>query len=317
MKKSILTLLFILNSLTAFAETTIVTTKLSETGNQLYSGIIVALITAILSFIIAYFFYIKKLKEQKKQLSYDLEIKNGLVEVENFIKKDISIKYKGQSTENLHHVLCYVQNTGNKVIKNQQIRFNFTSDNRIATHFFDSPPLPELNISIQNESENELIYQIGHIEKGQRIGFGFIISGKDVNINNINIYPFNDEGDIEFLAKSIAKIYGEKEIILQFIVISAVLIFIPDIINSLFRMIFYERFVSFISAIFKLILFLGWLKYLNKTTKILIDFLFQKKEGTINIDTTHNQGGIFINNSGIVETGIGKDKVIENKRHDA
>ena len=71
-----------------------------------------------------------KKQRSGKRLSYNLSIENGLVKIEESIRKRIEVFYNSEEIENLYNVNFYLENTGNTVIKSQEIRFEFPENAR-------------------------------------------------------------------------------------------------------------------------------------------------------------------------------------------
>ncbi|MCB0541008.1 MAG: hypothetical protein KDE33_26095 [Bacteroidetes bacterium] len=178
----------------------------------------VALVAALLSFVSTYFFFIRqKRSEKKKQLSYDLKISHGLVEVGKEVKKFIKIRYKDLPTDNLSIIDFTVQNTGNSVIKNQDIRFSLESKSNFVDSFIDPKPEPEWRVEeveIPNDKDKKL--RIGHLEKDKKVSLKFIVSGEDAKVK---IVPHNDEGDVEFNPRSLTKKQDDAETLNRFFIV--------------------------------------------------------------------------------------------------
>jgi len=181
---------------------------------------------------VAYFFYRKsKNKEPLKQLSYELENSNGLVEIDEKIKENINVSYMGTPIKNLSYIKTTFENTGNRVIKNQQVRFELTSKSTFIESFFN--PVPEKELSATDEptpEENEKIIKIGHIEKGQKVSFHLVASGEDPQIK---LHPFNEVGEVEFATRSATKEVTDKQVLKRFFLILIILIIVPEVFGFL------------------------------------------------------------------------------------
>lgn len=196
----------------------------------------IALVSAILAFIGSYVLALQKQrKEPQKQLSYDTTIRKGLVEIESDIRDKVQVLYKNQKIEDLYHIACNIENTGNTVIKNQYIRFDLPADSNIVDYFFE--PVPEREIGAQETDEglnlNEKRYLIKHIERGQRVGFRFLLtSSKSVSIY---LHPFNEEGNVAFVPRTISKAQDERYFVSRFVYLYFLYILIPPALYILPR----------------------------------------------------------------------------------
>lgn len=178
-----------------------------------------------------------KLKSKpRKQLSYEILTKKDLVEVEEKIRDNVKIIYNGQTIENLYYIAFDLENNGSSVIKNQYLRFEFPERTKIIDSFFEPSPEPEVGIEkIINDSklkDNELKYKIRHLERGQRLGYRFILTS-DNPLVTPKIHPYNEEGDVILVPKSINKSHEEKDDIISFITLYLYLLLIPTIFTIL------------------------------------------------------------------------------------
>jgi hypothetical protein len=191
--------------------------------------ILIAIVTATLSLITGYIlFQIKESKEPKKRLSYDLEARHGLIDIEESIARDVSLTYKGTTTEKLTYVRCDVRNTGNTVIKSEFLRFEFPFGCRVLDSYMEPIPPREYKVSQINEdglAEHERKYLVGHLEKQQQVGFRFVIS--DAGNTETKLHPFNDEGDVEVLKTVIASAADDRREIERFVYLFIIGLILP------------------------------------------------------------------------------------------
>lgn len=227
----ILILLFILSIYTtiSIAADENATSMAFYVEKDFWAKITLVIITAILSFLVSYALWqIKKRKEPKRQLSYDLGIKKGLVEVEKDIKDKVTVLYNNQKIEDLYHVSCNVENTGNLVIKNNYIRFEFNQEIEIMEFFFE--PKPEREMGVEEDLKTELEtcekrFIIKHLDRNQQVGFHFILaSSKEVRIK---LHPFNEEV-VDFVPRSISKVSNQKEQITSFVTLYLLFLLLPS-----------------------------------------------------------------------------------------
>ena len=166
--------------------------------------ILIAIASGALSFLSGYVLLeLKERRTPKKRLSYDLTVKKGLVIVDDEISDDISLYYKGRPAGKLSYVRVDIKNTGSTVVKNEFIRFNFNDESKILNVFHDPIPPPEIGISDIGDEANNHRYRISHIDRLQCVSFCFIVESSGEVLPEM--HPFNDEGDVEFAASSIAK----------------------------------------------------------------------------------------------------------------
>jgi hypothetical protein len=199
--------------------------------DPLTEKILVAGASAILSLLTGYILYVvKESREPKKRLSYDLEVRHGLLGVEEQIAKDLSVSYKGRAAENITYVRCDVRNSGNTLIKDQFLRFDFGAQAQILDAYTDPVPPIEYDVEETDDLENvgsQRRYKIGHLEKRQDVGLRFVLSGTVQQ--EIIIIPFNEQGDVEVIPGSISRAADDRRLVERFIMFYILLILLPPL----------------------------------------------------------------------------------------
>jgi len=197
-------------------------------------NVAVALLSAVLAFLSGYALAgIGKKTRSGKKLSYSINIESGLVNVEKNIKDKVKVTYEREEIVNLSNVKFELLNSGESVVKLQDIRFEFPETTRILDFYFDPQPQPEMKVEkIYDPSikEFEKKCRIGHIEKDQQLGVRFIVTG-DSEVSLIP-HPFNENGDVEFISRSTAKTLSEKEQISRFLSLFVMYFLIPPIFSA-------------------------------------------------------------------------------------
>ncbi len=209
--------------------------------NDFWQKVAIAMVSASLSFLSAYALAeINRRRQPRKQLSYDTAIKQGLVAVESNVKHKVKVLYEGREIEDLYHVMCAIENTGNMVIKNQYIRFEFSEETDIVDFFFEPKPESEMGIEEVQDTQlgkHERRYKIGQIERGHKIALQFVVNSTNMQLK---LHPFNEVGDVEFVPRSVSKSYDEKDKITRFLTLYLMYILVPEV--------FYIIPISFISS---------------------------------------------------------------------
>jgi hypothetical protein len=91
------------------------------------------------------------------QLSWDADLDVGTIAVRPDIREKVSILYNDDRITTLTALQCRIANTGNKVVKGQQLRFSFGPDVRVLEAYLDPSPGPELQVEETDESHGRLI----------------------------------------------------------------------------------------------------------------------------------------------------------------
>jgi len=114
-------------------------------------------------------------------------------------------------------VVFQVENTGNRVIKNQYLRFQFDNQSALLEDVYEPDPPKEYSVDrIHDQNERlERRYLIGQLECEQKVGIRFVLSSE--NSPQLEVFPKNEEGDISFVLRSQKKAADERQQITRFI----------------------------------------------------------------------------------------------------
>jgi hypothetical protein len=203
--------------------------------NPLLEKVLIAIVSATLSLITGYILLqLKERREPRKRLSYDVEIRPGLVSVEESVAHNVSLTYKGRSAEKLAYVKYDIKNTGNSIVKGEYLRFEFAEGCEVLDSYTEPRPPKEygvVEIYDRDLLSNERRYLIAHLEKQQQVGFRFILT-KAVDPEP-RVIPFNEEGDVDFSATSISRASDDRRLVEQFIRLFLLSIIVPPIFRFL------------------------------------------------------------------------------------
>lgn len=197
-----------------------------------WQNVAVAVLSAILAFLSGYALAgMSKKRGSGKKLSYSLSIENGLVKIEKEIRKRVKVFYNSEEIENLYNVNFDLENTGNAVIKSQEIRFEFPEETRILDFSFEPEPEPEMKVEkIESGLRTfEKKCKIGQIERGQSLGVRFTATGK-TEIREVKLHPYNEGGDIEFTSRSITKALSDRDHIAKFLSLYILYLVVPPVL---------------------------------------------------------------------------------------
>jgi hypothetical protein len=200
-------------------------------GQDFWEKVAIAIVAAVFGFIANYALdQLKRRREPRKQLSYEMDISKGLVTVQEKLKEKIKILYGGQEIRDVYSILCILENSGNTVVKNQYIRFSLPPETGIIDEYFE--PLPEPELGLQDAPTptlrpSERRYLITHMEKGQRVGFNFITAGGTTP--ELKLHPYNEAGDVDFVPRSITVVADEMHHVRTFIKLLILFWVIPPI----------------------------------------------------------------------------------------
>ncbi|OCQ92225.1 hypothetical protein BCD67_04560 [Oscillatoriales cyanobacterium USR001] len=191
----------------------------------------VAIISSILTFSCSYILaQINKKQGSGKKLSYKLSIYQGLVKIDNDIKKNVKVFYNKEEIQNLYNVDFYVENTGNTVIKSEEIRFEFPEEARILDFSFVPEPEPEMKVEKIEGGQGlrpfEKKCKIGHIEKGQRLKVRFTATSTAETLK-VEPHHFNENGDVQFEPTATTQALSDKDHLTKFLTIYILYLVVP------------------------------------------------------------------------------------------
>lgn len=189
--------------------------KWSSAWNSSYT---LAVFTAICGFIVALIAQrIQDRRAPRKAVSWDAEIERPAR-----LERDqdrIGISYNGIPVQDLFQVRIRIENTGNILVKNEYIRFRMPTEAKLLEMAPDPVPEQELDVSRdQNPSlgQAERRYRIGHLEAGQSVGF-LIVTDGGAWATWHDIHPYNEEGNVLFQRRDIARAKEDAEEVQPFI----------------------------------------------------------------------------------------------------
>ncbi|NEQ76290.1 MAG: hypothetical protein F6K24_49670 [Okeania sp. SIO2D1] len=119
-------------------------------NSDFWQKVAIAIISGFSVALFNYFSSKKQRQDQAMELSYTINILNILEFKKDIDQKNISILY-GENYEltDLYLISCDIENTGRKVIKNQEITFELFSTNVGILEQFFEPPLNDNLMGIE------------------------------------------------------------------------------------------------------------------------------------------------------------------------
>ncbi|MGD1807338.1 hypothetical protein ACP6PL_18130 [Dapis sp. BLCC M126] len=158
-----------------------------------------------------YFSSKKQRQDQAMELSYTTNILSILEFKKDIGQKNISILY-GEDYElaDLYLISCDIENTDRKVIKNQEITFEFLSTNVGILEQFFEPPLndnlmgiEEIEIENIKQAEVKKRYLIREILPKHQVGFQFLSGRRTQENEEPKLFVSNqDSSKVELIPKT-------------------------------------------------------------------------------------------------------------------
>ncbi len=202
---------------------------------DLVEKVVIALVSAVLAFSSNFLLAaIKRRSAPKKELSYNTSVSGGLVTIEDTVRQRIKVEYQGRTVNDLYHIQCSIENSGTSVIKDQYIRFEIAGSGELIDYYLDPRPEPELKVEeapIEPQSTVGKRYRIGHLERRQRVAFHFITAGTAAP--ELKLHPFNEEGGVDLVPRSISVAAGQAQKISEFLYLYLLFLLLPPALRSL------------------------------------------------------------------------------------
>lgn len=151
-------------------------------NSDFWQKVAIAIISGFSVALFNYFSSNKQRQDQAMELSYTTNILSVLEFKQDIGQKNISILY-GENYEvaDLYLISCDIENTGRKVIKNEEITFELRSTNLGFLEQFFEPPLNDNSMGIEEieieeikQGEVKKRYLIRDILPKDRVGFRFL-----------------------------------------------------------------------------------------------------------------------------------------------
>ncbi|MFE2556748.1 hypothetical protein ACFXGT_12040 [Streptomyces sp. NPDC059352] len=173
---------------------------------------------------------VKSRREPTKRLSWDAETRTAVVSTDEAIRPLLRLSYNGISVDDLSSVEFRVENTGNRVVQQQLLRFRFPEGTQVLEAAVSSRPEREWGVTRHRESDepaNEAAFAIGHLECGQSVTFRILASGRDAG--KWEVVSHNPSGDVGFHERSAERKKDDREHVPAFFSLAFLLFTVPPL----------------------------------------------------------------------------------------
>jgi hypothetical protein len=198
--------------------------------DELSSKILLAILGAVLGLATGLLLErIKARREPKRQLSWDASVDRATISVQEGVQEKVKVLYAGTIVDELVLLKVRVTNTGNRVVKNTQLRFVFDFSTRVLESFHDPEPDEEMGVvETSAEGTTDRRFRIGHLERDQAVAFQFVLTGPRA-AEDWKIRSFNQEGDVVFQRRDVAKERADQEHLRPFLLLAFLLLTLPPV----------------------------------------------------------------------------------------
>ena len=244
-------------------------TSLLGLSLSIWEKIIVAVVSAMLSFLGAMLLErYKKKREPRKLISYEKILHKGIVAVDDEIRGKTAVLYRDTELKDPYRLCFKFENSGNSLIKGQYIRFKFPDGCNVVDTYLAPMPEPELGfeeIKDPTLGTQEKKFKISHFEIGRSVNLRFVLSGsldKDVEM-----HPFNEEGGVTIIERTAAQALTDSDKLTRFLW----LVFLLWILPKLFYIIPIIKIADLGAGILRLGIAIFLLPLLNPVVRIIAD----------------------------------------------
>jgi hypothetical protein len=202
----------------------------SDTLSKVVFSVGSAVLGAALSYVVA---LLLARRNPHKQISWEATTDRSLLAVSSEIRDNVQISYKHENINDLVAIKCRVTNTGNVVVKNEQLRFAFPDGTRILEADFAPQPERELRASrvdLPDLKDTERMFSVGQMEASQEVSFVFMATGP--RAEEWGLYHSNEEGGVDFRQRDANRIKDEQEHVRPTVIITALFLVTSTLIQA-------------------------------------------------------------------------------------
>jgi hypothetical protein len=204
-------------------------------GEQFWQKVVLAFIAGAIGFAASFALErYKARREPVERLSFEKDVRKGLVAVQPEMREKVNVTYNGTKIENLYAVSCIVENTGNRVVRKQYLKFTFPEGTNLLDSYFDPKPDREVGLKEAPQPEDlgtERRYFVEHLALGERIGFQFVASGEKVP--DPGIRPRGEESDVQLAERAATRAADDSQQVQSFIKILVIYFLVASVIRTL------------------------------------------------------------------------------------
>ena len=265
-------------------------------NSDFWQKISIAITSGLSVALFNYLFSKKQRQDQGMELSYTTNILSILEFKKDIFQKDICILYgKNYEVADLYVISCDIENTGKKVIKNQEVTFEFISTSvGVLEQFFEpslndnSMGIEEIEIEDIKQGEFKKRYLMREILPRCKVGFRFL-SGRLTQENEVPklFCSIQDISEVELIPKTYKVQRDEIAIIANFVTFLILFFTLPQILELVP---FFGNILAFLA---KLVTFVIIIRDISTFSRKIVELLIQinqikNAEYNVNIQGDYN-----------------------------
>ncbi|MGI5348832.1 hypothetical protein ACQEU8_11635 [Streptomyces sp. CA-250714] len=193
---------------------TIASELLTDHQSEFTAALIGAVATLLASYLA---FRLQSAREPRKRLVWNAKTQGAGIDIDSDIRQRIQLLYRGSPVDELTLIEFHVENAGNQVIRDHQIRFEFPPTAALVDAHCSPEPDRELGVERRTsleQSRSEVIYGLGQLESGQGVTFKILASGQGGE--RWRPISYSPEGGVQFVEGSVIRTANDSEHVVPF-----------------------------------------------------------------------------------------------------
>lgn len=198
-------------------------------NEDFWQKVTIAIVAAILSFVSSYLmFRTSERRKPRAQISFSIDTSSALGPFTDDLSEATQVLFRGTVVKHLYQVKCALRNTGNVLIRKEEIRFAFPEETRILE--FCATPEPEKEIGMKVDPEynnhvNDRRVVIDYLPKQRVLNFCFVVDGERPDLTP---YPKNETEEVDFIEGELRQVRYDEDVIRRFLIIVILLWSVPE-----------------------------------------------------------------------------------------
>ncbi|MFC4494889.1 hypothetical protein ACFPA8_12160 [Streptomyces ovatisporus] len=226
-------------------------------------------------------------REPRKRLVWSSKTQRAGIDLDSDVRQGIQLFYHGNPVDELTLVEFKVENAGNRVVRDHQVRLEFPQSAVVVDSHCSPVPDRELGVERRADREqgrNEVIYSVGQLERDQSVTVKILASG--AGGEKWRPISHSPEGDVQFVEGSVVRTADDSEHVVPFCFALLLLAVLAGIGTS--RVLMGQPVIVNLAALLVFLTVLGFaLRHLAPAVRFVRDVMLRWYETRGNQVTVH------------------------------
>ena len=141
-----------------------------------------SLVSAIIGAIIGIFgtVFVYYMSKKRMKVAYEITSISTMMDINHIIKDKIKVEYEDKTINNIYSFNVKIKNTGNTVVENLPILFEFNSNTKILGDNIKTTPKREFDVQKKGvDKESDIKYEIDFLNPKELIFFSFLTADNE------------------------------------------------------------------------------------------------------------------------------------------